>query len=59
MHPSLHARTSPDKPAYIMAASGTVVTYAQLEERIRSSLRRFFRKVLERDPIIIPLIARV
>lgn len=31
----------------------------KLEERIRSSLRRFFRKVLERDPIVIPLIARV
>jgi ribonuclease J len=31
----------------------------KLEEKIRSSLRRFFRKVLERDPIVIPLIARV
>ena len=31
----------------------------KLEERIRSSLRRFFRKVLERDPIVIPLVARV
>lgn len=31
----------------------------KLEERIRSSLRRFFRKVLERDPVVIPLIARV
>lgn len=31
----------------------------KLEERIRSALRRFFRKVLERDPIVIPLVARV
>lgn len=31
----------------------------KLEERIRSSLRRFFRKILERDPIVIVLIARV
>ncbi len=33
MHPSEHARTNPDKPAYIMAGSGTVVSYGQLEER--------------------------
>lgn len=31
----------------------------KLEERIRSSLRRFFRKVLERDPIVMPLVVRV
>ncbi len=31
MHPSLHARTTPDKPALIMAASGEVTTYAQLD----------------------------
>lgn len=28
-----HARTDPDRPATIMARSGTVVTYGQLEER--------------------------
>ncbi len=33
MHPSQHARSSPDRPAYIMAGSGTVVSYGQLEER--------------------------
>ncbi len=33
MHPSHHARTDPDKPAYIMAGSGEVVTFAQLEAR--------------------------
>jgi ribonuclease J len=31
----------------------------KLEERIRSALRRFFRKVLERDPIVMPLVVRV
>lgn len=31
----------------------------KLEERIRSSLRRFFRKVLERDPVVIPLVIRI
>ena len=31
----------------------------KLEERIRSSLRRFFRKVLDRDPIVIPLVVQI
>ena len=31
MHPSIHARTTPDKPAYIMAGSGETVTYAELD----------------------------
>ena len=35
MHPSVHARSQPDKAAYIMAGSGTVVSYGQLEERSR------------------------
>jgi fatty-acyl-CoA synthase len=44
MHPSEHARLTPDKPAYVMAPSGQVVTYAQLDEM---SLRgaRYFRSV--------------
>ncbi|MCZ4342856.1 acyl-CoA synthetase [Sphingomonadaceae bacterium G21617-S1] len=33
MHPRDHAITTPDKPAYIMAGSGGVVTYKQLDER--------------------------
>ena len=33
MHPSIHARTTPDKPAYIMADTGEVVTYRELDER--------------------------
>ena len=33
MHPSIHARTHPDKPAIIMAASGETVSYAQLDAR--------------------------
>lgn len=31
----------------------------KLQDRIRSSLRRFFRKVLERDPVVIPVITMV
>ncbi|HUD93554.1 acyl-CoA synthetase [Sphingobium sp.] len=33
MHPSIHARTTPDKPAYIMAGTDESVTYTQLETR--------------------------
>ncbi len=33
MHPSIHAKTTPDKPAYIMAGSGETVTYRELDER--------------------------
>jgi long-chain acyl-CoA synthetase len=32
MHPSEHAKTTPDKPAYIMSPSGSVVTYAELDD---------------------------
>jgi ribonuclease J len=31
----------------------------KLEEKSRSALRSFFRKILDRDPIVIPLIVRV
>jgi acyl-CoA synthetase (AMP-forming)/AMP-acid ligase II len=32
MYPGAHAQTTPDKPAYIMAGTGEVVTYKQLDE---------------------------
>ncbi len=31
MHPSIHAATTPDKPAIIVAETGAVTTYAQLD----------------------------
>ena len=33
MHPSVHAKTNPDKPAILMAGSGETVTYADLDAR--------------------------
>ena len=33
MYPGVHAATSPDRPAVIMAGSGRRLTYAELEER--------------------------
>ncbi len=32
MHPSIHARTMPDKPAFVMAGSSHSVSYRQLDE---------------------------
>ena len=31
----------------------------KLQDRVRSSLRRFFRKILDRDPIVVPVITAV
>lgn len=39
LHPSAHARTSPDKPAYIMAGSGEAVTYTELDARANRGAR--------------------
>ncbi|MDE2412379.1 MAG: acyl-CoA synthetase [Sphingomonadales bacterium] len=33
MHPSVHARNNPDKPAIIMAGSGETISYAELDRR--------------------------
>ena len=33
LHPVGHARTNPDKPAYIMASTGETVTYGELDRR--------------------------
>ncbi len=42
MHPSVHARTTPEKPAYIIAGSGAVVTFGELEDR-SNRLAQVFR----------------
>jgi long-chain acyl-CoA synthetase len=41
MHPYLHAQTQSDKPAYIMAGSGEVVTYGQLDARSNQGAHLF------------------
>ncbi|GHA02629.1 acyl-CoA synthetase [Novosphingobium arvoryzae] len=33
MHPSVHAKANPDKPAIIMGASGETISYAELDRR--------------------------
>ncbi|WP_309604137.1 acyl-CoA synthetase [Phenylobacterium sp.] len=41
MHPSVHAKANPDKPAYIMAYSGETVTYGQLDARSNQGAQMF------------------
>jgi long-chain acyl-CoA synthetase len=41
MHPHLHAAANPDKPAYIMAYSGEVVTYGELDARSNQGAHLF------------------
>lgn len=39
MHPFKHAAATPDKPAYIMAGSGEIVTFGELELRANQGAR--------------------
>ncbi|MCW5761479.1 MAG: AMP-binding protein, partial [Phenylobacterium sp.] len=41
MHPAIHAKTHPDRAAYIMAGSGETVTYRQLDERSNQAAHLF------------------
>ena len=43
-HPRAHAEKTPDKPAYIMADTGEVVTFGQLEENA-NQCSHYFRKL--------------
>jgi long-chain acyl-CoA synthetase len=41
MYPAVHAKTHPDKPAYILAASGETVSYKQLDDRSNQGAQLF------------------
>ncbi|HEX3919646.1 MAG TPA: acyl-CoA synthetase [Caulobacteraceae bacterium] len=41
MHPTHHAKSNPDKPAYIMSGSGEVVTYGELDARSNQGAHLF------------------
>ena len=47
MHPHIHAKNNPDKPAYIMANSGEIVTYKELDERSNKIANLFRSKNLK------------
>ena len=40
-HPSVHARSTPDKIAYQMAGSGEAITYRDLDRRSNQGARLF------------------
>jgi fatty-acyl-CoA synthase/long-chain acyl-CoA synthetase len=42
-HPSFHARTTPNKPAYIIAETGETLTYAELDRRSNQGAHMFVR----------------
>ncbi len=44
MHPYIHAQKHPDKPAYIMAATGETVTYRQLDDK-SNRIAQLFRSL--------------
>ncbi|HUZ12432.1 MAG TPA: acyl-CoA synthetase [Caulobacteraceae bacterium] len=41
MHPSIHARTNPHKPAYVMAGTGETVTFGELDARSNQGAHLF------------------
>ena len=41
MYPAVHAKATPDKPAYIMARSGQIVTYRELDDRSNQCAQLF------------------
>jgi long-chain acyl-CoA synthetase len=41
MHPSVHARSAPDKPALIVAETGETVSYAELDRRSNRAAQLF------------------
>ncbi len=41
MHPAEHAKTNPDRAAYVMSGSGETVTYRQLDERSNQGAHLF------------------
>ncbi|HSI00108.1 MAG TPA: AMP-binding protein [Reyranella sp.] len=47
MHPYLHAQKHPDKPAYVMAATGETVTYRQLDRQSNRIAQLFRRRGLK------------
>ena len=51
-HPFHHAARTPDKPACVMARTGEVVTYRQLEERSNQGAQLFRRLGLKRGDTI-------
>ena len=53
MHPYIHAKTAPDRAAYIMVETGEIVTYKQLDERSNQAAHLFREAGLQRGDSIV------
>jgi ribonuclease J len=58
---SQYAHILLDAEAIVMDVYEKIPTgsWKKLRDRIKSSLRRYFRKTLERDPVIVPLVINI
>jgi long-chain acyl-CoA synthetase len=52
MHPSIHAKTSPDKPAVIVAETGAVTTYGELDAASNRAAQLFRAKGLQIGDVV-------
>jgi long-chain acyl-CoA synthetase len=52
MHPSVHAQTNPDKPAIIVAETGAVCTYGQLDAASNKVAQFFRSRGLKHDDVV-------
>jgi len=52
MHPTVHARTHPDRAAYVMAATGETVTYRELDARSNQGAQLFRALGLQTGDVI-------
>ncbi|MBX3593401.1 acyl-CoA synthetase [Sphingomonas sp.] len=52
MHPAIHARTTPDKPAAILAESGEAISYGELDRRSNQAAHLFRTAGLARGDVV-------
>jgi len=52
MHPSIHAKTAPERAAYIMASTGEVISFGELEKRSNQGAQLFRRIGLKSGDVI-------
>lgn len=52
MHPCIHARTNPDKPAVILAETGETLTYKQLDEASNRVAQLFRARGLKAEDVV-------
>ena len=52
MHPSVHARSNPDKPAVIVAETGEIVTFGELDAASNRAAQLFRSKGLQHEDVV-------